>query len=205
MTAELRAQVADYLAVRRVLGYRLARPEKLLGQFADYLEQIGQSRITVAAALDWARQPDAADSNWWAYRLSVMRGFATWAHTIDPFHQVPTADLLPQRPRRATPFLYSGADIAAMIAATGTLRTPLRRATYATLLGLLAVTGMRAGEAINLARVDVGLCARAGCWSATPSPARVGNCCCTQRPWPRFTTTPGCVPGPRWQLRRRRS
>lgn len=157
MTAELRAQVSDYLAVRRALGYRLVRPEKLLGQFMDYLERSGQAQITVAAALDWARQPDAADSYWWAYRLSVVRGFAAWVHTMDPVHEVPAADLLPQRPRRASPYLYSPADIAALIEATATLRTPLRQATYATLIGLLAVTGMRVGEAINLDRADIDL------------------------------------------------
>lgn len=155
MTAELRGQVADYLAVRRALGYRLERPEKLLGQFLDYLDQIGESRITVAAALDWARQPVGADSSWWAYRLSVVRGFAGWVHTLDPVHEVPAADLLPQGSRRASPYLYSAADITALIEATGTLRTPLRQATYATLIGLLAVTGMRVGEVINLDRADL--------------------------------------------------
>jgi integrase len=157
VTAELRKQVADYLAVRRALGYRLARPEKLLDQFLDHLEQTGADRITVAVALDWARQPAGRDPNWWAYRLSVVRGFATWAHTQDPVHEVPAADLLPQRPRRASPYLYSAADIAALIRATQVLRTPLRRATYATLIGLLAVTGMRVGEVINLDRGDVDL------------------------------------------------
>lgn len=157
MTAELRTQVGDYLAVRRALGYRLARPEKLLGQFLDHLEQAGQGRITVAAALDWARLPEAADSYWWAYRLSVVRGFAAWVHTQDSVHEVPAADLLPMRPRRASPYLYSPADIAALIEATNMLRSPLRRATYATLIGLLTVTGMRVGEAINLDRGDVDL------------------------------------------------
>ncbi|MGB7979430.1 MAG: tyrosine-type recombinase/integrase [Candidatus Nanopelagicales bacterium] len=157
MTGELRAQVADYLAVRRALGYQLERPEKLLGQFADYLDQIGQSRVTVAAALDWARLPVGGDSSWWAYRLSVVRGFATWVHTLDPAHEVPAADLLPARSHRASPYLYSAADIAALIQATATLRTPLRQATYATLIGLLAVTGMRVGEVINLNRADLDL------------------------------------------------
>lgn len=157
MTASLRDSVADYLAVRRALGYRLARPEKLLAQFLDHLDQCGQSRITVAAALDWARQPAQADPNWWAYRLSVVRGFAAWVHTLDPVHEVPASDLLAWRPQRATPYLYSEADIAALIRATATLRTPLRRATYATLIGLLSVTGMRVGEVINLDRADVDL------------------------------------------------
>ena len=156
----LRQELADYLALRRALGYRLARPEKLLSQFLDYLAHHGASRITVATALDWARMPANGTSNWWAYRLSVVRGFATYLHALDPMHEVPAPDLLPQRPRRASPYLYSDAEIAALIAAANTLSTPLRRATFATLIGLLAVTGIRVGEAIALDRGDVDLVAR---------------------------------------------
>jgi integrase len=160
VTGPLREGLADYLALRRALGYRLARPEKLLGQFLDHLEQAGEARITVAAALDWARLPaGGGDSNWWAYRLSTVRGFATYLHSLDPAHEVPAAELLPQRPHRASPYLYSDAEIAALIAATSSLRTPLRRATFATLIGLLAVTGIRVGEAIALDRGDVDLAA----------------------------------------------
>ena len=61
VTGPLREGLADYLALRRALGYRLARPEKLLGQFLDHLEQAGQARITVAAALDWSQLP----GSWW--------------------------------------------------------------------------------------------------------------------------------------------
>jgi integrase len=157
VTGPLRDQLADYLALRRALGYRLARPEKLLGQFLNYLEQIGADTVTIEAALGWARLPANGASNWWAYRLSAVRGFAAYLHAIDPAHEVPAPDLLPQRPLRASPYLYSDTDIAALIAATSTLSTPLRRATFATLIGLLAVTGIRVGEAIALDRGDVDL------------------------------------------------
>jgi len=155
MTGALRDQLADYLALRRALGYRMARPEKLLNQFLDHLERAGASRITVALALDWARVPANGASNWWAYRLSAVRVFASYLHALDPTHEVPAPDLLPQRPRRASPYLYSDAEIAALIAAASTLSSPLRRATFATLIGLLAVTGIRVGEAIALDRGDV--------------------------------------------------
>ena len=159
MSEPLRQELADYLALRRALGYRLARPEKLLGQFLDHLDQTGQVRITVAVALDWARLPVGSESNWWAYRLSVVRGFATYLHTLDPAHEVPAPDLLPQRPHRASPYLYSDTEIAALLSATASLGTPLRQATFATLIGLLAVTGMRVGEVIALDRGDVDLAA----------------------------------------------
>lgn len=156
----LREQLADYLRMRRALGYRLDRPEKLLNQFLDYLDRGGETTITVATAVDWARLPATSDSNWWAKRLAAVRGFARYLHGIDTSHQVPAPDLLPERPCRACPYLYSDSDIAALIAATGMLSTPLRRATFATLIGLLAVTGMRVGEAIGLDLNDVDLAAQ---------------------------------------------
>jgi integrase len=159
VTGPLRDQLAGYLTLRRALGYRLARPEKLLGQFLDHLERLDESRITVAVALDWARLPANGGSNWWAYRLSAVRGFATYLHALDPAHEVPGPDLLPQRPLRASPYLYSETDITALMAATAALRTPLRQATFATLIGLLAVTGIRVGEAIALDRGDLDLAA----------------------------------------------
>jgi integrase len=152
----LRQALSGYLAVRRALGYKLARPEKLLGQFITYLEQAGAATITTGNALAWATQP-GGDASWHALRLSAVRGFATYLHTIDPAAEIPPADLIPWRPRRATPYLYSHADISALIAAAASLRFPLRVATYQTLIGLLAVTGMRVGEAIRLDRTDVDL------------------------------------------------
>jgi len=159
VTGVLHEELADYLALRRALGYRLARPEKLLDQFLDHLDRTGESKVTVVAALDWARLPAGGSSNWWAYRLGAVRGFATYLHALDPTHEAPAAELLPHRPQRATPYLYSDSEIAALIAATSTLRTPLRQATFATLIGLLAVTGIRVGEAIALDRGDLDLTA----------------------------------------------
>ena len=78
MTGPLHEELADYLALRRALGYRLARPEKLLDQFLDHLDRTGESKVTVVAALDWARLPVGGSSNWWAYRLGAVRGFATY-------------------------------------------------------------------------------------------------------------------------------
>jgi integrase len=152
----LRQALAGYLAVRRSLGYKLERPEKLLTQFISWLEDAGAATVTTERVLAWATLP-GGDAYWHAYRLSVVRGFATYLHTIDPSAEVPPPGLIPARPRRATPYLYSGADITALIAAAASLRFPLRVATYQTLIGLLAVTGMRVGEAIRMDRGDLDL------------------------------------------------
>lgn len=156
--SSLRQALAGYLAVRRSLGYKLARAEKLLTQFITYLEQAGAATVTTEHALAWATLP-GGNPNWHAHRLSVVRGFAVYLHTIDPAAEIPPACLIPARPHRATPYLYSDADIAALITAAAGLRFPLRTATYQTLIGLLAVTGMRVGEAIRLDRADLDLAA----------------------------------------------
>ena len=156
MTAGLRQAAADYLKVRRSLGYKLARPEKLLGQFIGYLEQAGAVTVTTEHALAWSVLP-GGDACWHAYRLSIVRGFAAWLATIDRDAQVPPAGLIPSRHHRATPYLYADAEISALIAAAVSLRFPLRTSTYQTLIGLLAVTGMRVGEAISLDRDDADL------------------------------------------------
>ena len=148
--------MADYLAVRRSLGFRLARPEKLLAQFAGYLEQAGAATVTTEHALAWAVLPGRRPA-WHAYRLAVARGFAAWLRTVDPAAEIPPAGLIPARKRRATPYLYADGEVAALIDGGGSLRSPLRTATYQTLIGLLAVTGMRVGEAIGLDRGDADL------------------------------------------------
>jgi integrase len=159
MTA-LEQDAADYLRIRRALGFKLERAEKLLGQYLTYLETIGEDRVTVENALAWARMPTAgATGSWWAQRLSVVRGLASYLHALDPAHEIPPADVLVRRAGRAVPYLYTDREIWALMVATDRLRGQLRRATYRTLVGLLAVTGMRVGEAIRLDRADLDLAA----------------------------------------------
>lgn len=151
----LRHALADYLAMRRALGYQLARAEKLLGQFLTYVEDRGDTSLRTDTALAWATEPTGTNPSAWAgKRLSVVRAFAAHLHTIDPATDIPPPDLLSWRARRATPYLYTDEDVAALIAAAAALRTPHRVATYRTLMGVLVVTGMRVGEAIALDRDD---------------------------------------------------
>src|SRR4051794_16013236 len=115
MTA-LEEHLAGYLAVRRALGYKLARAEKLLGLFLAWMRARDQDTITTDLALEWAMLPPATGSNWHAHRLSVVRGFAAHVHALDPAHELIPQDLLPQRPRRAVPYLYTDSEIRALMA-----------------------------------------------------------------------------------------
>jgi integrase/recombinase XerD len=146
----LREALAGYLDLRRGLGFKLDRDAKLLDQFISWLEQRGTSTITVADALAWATLPAGGSPGWLRMRITVVRGFAAYLATIDPSAEAPPASLLPGGTRRAVPYLYSAADIAALLAQADRLKTPLRRATIKTLIGLMAVTGMRGGEVVAL-------------------------------------------------------
>ena len=147
--------VASYLATRRILGFQLEGAGRHLEQFAAFAEAAGQDTVTTQLALAWATLPASRSRAWHAQRLSAVRGFARWLHTIDPQAQIPPADLLPGRTRRATPYLYSEANITALIDAAGRLNPPWKAITMQTLTGLLFTTGIRLGEALSLERGDL--------------------------------------------------
>jgi integrase/recombinase XerD len=147
----LRQALADYLALRRATGFRLANAGRLLGQFVDHLEQRGVDTITTDHALDWATLPAGKSMHWQAIRLSAVRGFAAYLHSLDPSVEVPTAGLIHAiGPCRAVPYLYSETEIRSLVHAAGSLRPELRAATYQSLISLLAVSGLRISEAIAL-------------------------------------------------------
>jgi integrase/recombinase XerD len=151
----LREALLQYLALRRALGFKLKTTGRLLGQFVDHIDAQGATTLTVTDALAWATLPVGASSTWHAIRLSMVRGFAAYLHGLDPTVAVPPADLLRHGYDRITPYLYSEADIRALLTAAGALRPAFRAVTYQTLIGLLVASGIRIGEAIALDTDDL--------------------------------------------------
>ena len=149
MTA-LRQALADYLDLRRSLGFGLVRDGKLLAQFLDYLDEHHMTTVTTQAAVAWASLPTNGSPGWLGMRMRAVRGFAGYLHALDPAVEVPPPGVLPGQGRRAVPYLYSAADLAALFTQAQQQCRPLRAATIRTLIGLLAVTGMRLGEATGL-------------------------------------------------------
>lgn len=149
--------VDDYLQIRRALGYKLTIHGRVLPQFVEFLQARDAAVITTSLALEFATQPQDASVVWWHQRLAIVRGLARYLQAIDPRTEVPPVDLLPAKFRRAVPYLYSEADIEALMGAAREIRSALKAATYETLIGLLAVTGMRIGEVIALDRGEVEL------------------------------------------------
>lgn len=146
-----------YLALRRSLGHDLADAGRLLPRFVSYLNDRGVTTITTVVALEWALLPvGVAPTTIWSRRMTAVRGFARYMSGIDPATQVPPVGLVPYRQRWKPPFIYALTDIERLFTeADNSIVSPLRRATIKTMLGLLAVTGMRIGEVIRLDRSDI--------------------------------------------------
>ena len=125
-----------------------------------FAEREGASHVTTDLALRWAQQPSGAQPATWAWRLGVVRRFAIWLSASDRRTEVPPPGLLPGRYRRKRPYIYSDAEIEGISSdAAGRLPSAagLKGRTYATIFGLLAVTGLRISEALALDREDVDL------------------------------------------------
>jgi integrase/recombinase XerD len=157
--SQLHEAVQEYLQLRRNLGFQLREPGRLLHSFAAFAEQEKATHITTDLALRWAQQPADARPTTWAVRLQTVRRFAIWLSASDRRTEVPPAGLLPYRYERKRPYLYSDVEIANLVRTAGQLPSlaGLKGHTFATIFGLLAVTGMRISEVIALDREDVDL------------------------------------------------
>ena len=158
----LRQAVQEYLSLRRSLGFKLQDAGKGLLDFVAFMERHRTSYITNAQALAWAQQPVDVQPAHWAQRLSFVRGFARHRCATDPRTQIPPWGLLPFRPRRARPYLYSDDEIRSLLRATLDMPcrcqlSKLRPWTYHGLFGLLSVSGLRLGEARGLELRDLDL------------------------------------------------
>lgn len=153
--------LAEYLDLRRKLGFKAEREAWLLPKFVSFLRAEGSCFVTTDLALAWAKRPANAHPSWWASKLSVARGFAKHVHLIDARHEIPPRDFLPRYSRRTTPSIYSADEITRLLQAAREMRSrttqglSFRRATYETFFGLIAATGMRVGEAIRLDCSDI--------------------------------------------------
>lgn len=155
----LQAALDEYLDVRRTLGFKLLEEGTALPKFLCFLEKENAPFITTALAVQWATLPENVLPVHWARRLAMVRAFARFLSSLDPKTEIPPQGLLPHRYHRKPPYIYDDGEIARLLQASNHLQstTGLRAATYSTIFGLLAVTGMRISEPIALDRYDVDL------------------------------------------------
>ena len=155
----LRELLPDYLAMRRALGFKLHTQEVGLLSFVTFMEQVRADFISTDLALAWAKQPAMAQPIWWANRLSFVRGFARYCQAFDPRTQVPPSALLPISRQRPSPYFFTDQDIELLL--QDALQLPMKKdfvnRTLYCLFGLLAVSGLRIGEALGLTLEEVDL------------------------------------------------
>lgn len=148
-----------YLTLRRSLGSHLKTDERILRTFLTFAEREHAAHLTPTLFLRWRATFGQAKPPTWAHRLGIIRRFIQWLHTMDPRHEIPPQGLLPSRYHRVRPYIYSEDEIRRIVETAATLPSPngVRAQTYATLFGLLAVTGLRINEALSLDVADVDL------------------------------------------------
>ena len=149
---------ADYLVLRRSVGFRFERHEIHLREFVAFLKERDARWITTQLAQQFATCHTDHGSKTQAGRLSVARGFATYMLGVDPRTEVPPFGLLPARCVRARPYIYTAAEVRRVLTAArecDSVYHPLRPWNLYCILGLLAVTGMRISEVINLRPDDI--------------------------------------------------
>ena len=149
--------VKDYLALRRSLGFKLKEYGECLHEFVSFLKENGVSHITNKLAVEYATKRQDEKPVSWSRRLIIIRGFARYRIGADPRTEIPPIGLLRFRSQRARPYLYTQDEIRSLLKAAQRMQSPhpLQAQTYYCLFGLLAVSGMRLGEAINLQPQDV--------------------------------------------------
>lgn len=150
--------VVQYLDHRKSFGHaRMATAANVLRRFANFADGADAQWITAGLFLQWREHNKAARDITWRANLSHVRGFAKWLQGSDPRTKIPPADLIRANRRRPRPYIYTPQEIARIVSHAEQLPSPsgLHAWTFSTLFGLIAVTGMRLGEALRLNNADV--------------------------------------------------
>lgn len=157
MTVDFAQALTGYLALRRRLGHKLAEAERVLDRFVVFLDFVGAEAVTLDVALEFILDPDLDPSSTGpSRRLQAVRGFARYLVGIDPATQVPPAGIVSYRAPRRQPYLFTDDEISLLMDNAASSARPAQRAVMLrTLIGLLAVTGMRVGEALRLTDADI--------------------------------------------------
>jgi integrase/recombinase XerD len=156
---DLRQDLRHYIDLRRALGYRLRKHEPRLREFIAFLEAKGSDRITTKLAVAWATESSKGHKHSCCERLGIIRSFSKHVSAMDARTEIPPIGTV-RRPEVALrPYIYTQEEIGRLMASARDLLSPrgLRCHTYYHLVGLLATTGMRSGEAVRLGVGDVNL------------------------------------------------
>ena len=149
------AAIERYLALRRSLGFKLHEASQRLRSFGRFAMERGDTHVRTVTAIEWATAAPSPNAR--RVHLEDVVRLARFLRGEDPVHEVPPENFFHAPRVRPLPYIYSPEQIVQIVKAARCLREsyPLRRQTYSTLLGLIAATGLRISEALDLRRSDI--------------------------------------------------
>lgn len=149
----------EYLNARRKLGFQLYFAERVLKRFTEFADEANQQILTTSLLLEWKTNYGNANNETWSNRLGMIRPFAAYLSGIDPSHEIPPLGFFRHKPQKKTPYIYSETEIGLIVNAALNLKSPccMRGIAYHTIFGLIAATGLRVSEALNLTMSGVDL------------------------------------------------
>ncbi len=158
----LQVRVDEYLAERHRLGFQLISLDTLLTDFANFVaDRHHHGPLTVELMADWAKKgrEGLGTPETWYRRMAVLRRFIRYLQQFEPQTEMPEASIFGSEPGRVAPHIYREEEIVELMVAARQIgpRGSLRPATFETLFGLIASTGLRISEAIHLRDADVDL------------------------------------------------
>ena len=144
-----------YIALRQSLGFKLRDTARHLKAFARFAVAKGDTHIRTATAVAWATEAPSPSAR--HIRLRDVIHLARFLRAEDAAHELPPATLFPDQKVRPLPYIYAPEEVARIVAVASRLRRtyPLRREVYTTLFGLIAATGLRVSEALDLCFDDL--------------------------------------------------
>ncbi len=158
MKKTLLNHIQEYLAYRRALGYRLEVDEKILRAFARFASKRRYAGpLNRSWAEEFAAEPKDVNPAYHAIRLRILHDFARYWTAYDSRVEVPVQRIAYGGYCRAEPRIYTDEEIHMLMAAARTSHVDqgIPGETHATIIGLMACSGIRTGEAAALRQRDV--------------------------------------------------
>ena len=155
----LQQSLTDYLSLRRSLGFKLHSDGIALVSFVAFMEKNRVEYITTELAICWAtKMTSSSNTGYWGSRLCIVRGFANYLRSFDSRTEIPPAGLF-RSGQRPMPYLFTDIELRRLVIAAGQLHNtdPFLKLSLSCLFGLLSVTGLRIGEALNLIEDNIDL------------------------------------------------
>ena len=149
--------IERYLALRRSLGFKLEQAGEYLTAFAGFAAARGEHHIRAQTAIEWAQTAPTAGARY--NRLRDVGRAARFLHLEDAGHEIPPTGIFARSKNKLIPYIFTPNDLRRLLDAAVELHRhqyyPVQRQRYAMLFGLVAATGLRVSEALDLRLGDI--------------------------------------------------